>query len=376
MSPDLALKRVVEWKPTVSRQPRLSAEMKLEISKLKSQKEEIRAATRGDQAIVYGYLDEKGKPYYIGIASGPRRPYDRDHSVPVPSDPSRVRKFGTFSTREKAEAREVYLIARYGRKGIDDGGILLNKSSGGGKSAFGSKRTSEQRRVVSEISKRNMSRPEVRAKVSAASKQMWASRPELREQMAKVHSTRVRSEEERKKLSESLTGREISTQQKRAMSQTRRDAFLDKVRASGLSEQEYRRQYQREKQRAYRAAARQGVKPTFGAGRSEGSTADRGAKYRHAYAAERDSLGLTESQYRQLRAYRRNSPSRKGEAEFIAKLKADANRPAISEATVKIATKYGMDPYKWNSLARKEKNRIHMRYRAGKRGKALLEGLI
>jgi hypothetical protein len=117
------------------------------ITRLTSQRDLIRQSIQGGQFIVYGYLRAKtsgtakaGTPYYIGIASTHWRPYQRHmrggmrrraHDVPVPSQDERVRLFGVFGTREEAANREQALIARYGRKGIDIGGILLNRTVGG-----------------------------------------------------------------------------------------------------------------------------------------------------------------------------------------------------------------------------------------------------
>jgi hypothetical protein len=169
ISPDLALKRVVEWKPTVSRQPRLSAEMKLEISKLKSQKELMKKNSEGEQHIVYGYLRAKdsgtakaGTPYYIGIGNSHTRAFQEHtrggkrskvHNVPVPKNEALIRQFGVFPNRAAAAKREQELIARFGRKGIDDKGILLNRSIGGEESALGVKRSAAVRRKLSESAK-------------------------------------------------------------------------------------------------------------------------------------------------------------------------------------------------------------------------------
>lgn len=165
ITPERALKEVVEWKPTVTRRPRVSMEMKLEISKLKSQKELMKKNSEGEQHIVYGYLRAKdsgtakaGSPYYVGIGDKFTRAYEKHsrgskgnrlHDVPVPKDEALIRQFGTFPTRAGAAKREQDLIARYKRKGIDDGGILLNRSSGGDSSALGSKRSPAQKKSLS-----------------------------------------------------------------------------------------------------------------------------------------------------------------------------------------------------------------------------------
>lgn len=50
------------------------------------------------------------------------------HDVPVPADKSLVRLMGIFATKKEALQRETFFICHYGRKGIDVGGVLLNRS--------------------------------------------------------------------------------------------------------------------------------------------------------------------------------------------------------------------------------------------------------
>jgi hypothetical protein len=60
-------------------------------------------------------------------------------SVPVPKDEALVRQFGVFKTRAEAAAREQALISHFGRKGLDPGGTLLNRSLGGEHGSIGVK---------------------------------------------------------------------------------------------------------------------------------------------------------------------------------------------------------------------------------------------
>lgn len=163
ITPERALKEVVEWKPTVTRRPRVSMEMKLEISKLKSQKELMAKNSEGDNHVVYGYIRKKdtrygkaGSLYYVGIADdGGKRPYVKHrsglHGVPVPKDKRQVRQLAVTKTRAEAERIEIALIAREGRipvkgkAGVGTTGRrgLLNKSLGGGKGNLGSKMPKE-----------------------------------------------------------------------------------------------------------------------------------------------------------------------------------------------------------------------------------------
>ena len=127
ISADRALKEVTEWQPTVTRRPRLSMEMKLDISKLKSQEELMKKNSEGEKHIVYGYIRGKdtkygktGSLYYVGIADdGGKRPYmphrPGAHGVPVPKDKRQVRQLAVTKTRAEAERIERAFIAREGR---------------------------------------------------------------------------------------------------------------------------------------------------------------------------------------------------------------------------------------------------------------------
>ena len=80
---------------------------------------------------------KEGSPYYVGIGSNASRatvPHTRGssaskfHDVPVPKNIALIRLMGVYSSRKEALARETALIRHYGRKGLDAGGILLNRS--------------------------------------------------------------------------------------------------------------------------------------------------------------------------------------------------------------------------------------------------------
>jgi len=80
--------------------------------------------------VVYGYYRENWTPYYIGKGR-PNRPYKKG-GRPCPMPPcERILILYKNLDEDSAYELEKKLIKRYGRKGIDGGGILLNKSSGG-----------------------------------------------------------------------------------------------------------------------------------------------------------------------------------------------------------------------------------------------------
>jgi hypothetical protein len=137
----------------------------------------------GEAHIVYGYLRAKdsgtgkaGSPYYVGIGNSHTRAFQQHtrggksskmHNVPVPKNEALVRQFGVFKTRAEAAAREQALIAQYGRKGLDPGGTLLNRTLGG-EGALGSKRTAAQKRRIGDSSRGRQWTAEQKARHAAA----------------------------------------------------------------------------------------------------------------------------------------------------------------------------------------------------------------
>ena len=78
---------------------------------------------------VYQYLREDNTPYYIGKGFGYRM-FDKNHSIYVPKDKSRIEVILDNLSEESAHLLEIELIKYYGRK--DKGtGILRNKTDGG-----------------------------------------------------------------------------------------------------------------------------------------------------------------------------------------------------------------------------------------------------
>jgi hypothetical protein len=88
---------------------------------------------------VYIYLDENGVPYYIGegwIIFGKTqdlnrgRPYSKHDNTIVPTDRNKIIIVKVFATKKEAVAFQDKLIKDYGRRGLDEGGILDNKCFG------------------------------------------------------------------------------------------------------------------------------------------------------------------------------------------------------------------------------------------------------
>jgi hypothetical protein len=335
ISPDLALKRVVEWKPTVSRQPRLSAEMKLEISKLKSQKELMKKNSEGEQHIVYGYLRAKdsgrgkaGSPYYVGIGNTADRPFASHkrgkiprplHDVPVPKDQSLVRQFGVFQTRAEAEAREKALIRQYGRQGIDaprNGRKpqLLNRQSGGGRGSLGLKvpKPVVERRAVASA----RGRLEMGARQAGVAADDWAKIP--------ARERRMFSNWRRKQQGPATYADFLNRQ-------TKGDGLQDRLAMLGLTERQY------------------------------------------------NSLSGVER--RRMANWLRTHPGKTGADYLAAKSRGDVTHGGIADAerlarAQKAAAKYGVSVSDWLKLTPQQVKNVAKRYARGKRGAALLEGLL
>ena len=104
-------------------------------------------------AYVYCYLRMNGRPYYIGLASKGQhaRPFQR-HSCKAPTKQKQlVRVLRSGLTLDEARVWEVFYIARFGRKGYESNGILLNHSAGGESGTSGIKWSREiiERRAAS-----------------------------------------------------------------------------------------------------------------------------------------------------------------------------------------------------------------------------------
>jgi hypothetical protein len=79
---------------------------------------------------VYAYVDEVGQFYYIGKGSKARWKRYHGEDIPVPPE-NRVVLLECNLTEEDAYMIECREIERYGRAGIDEDGILLNRTKGG-----------------------------------------------------------------------------------------------------------------------------------------------------------------------------------------------------------------------------------------------------
>lgn len=162
----------------------------------------------------YCYLNEDGRPYYIGKGLGDRA-YDRNHSVSLPSR-DRILILKDNLTEEDAFKHEVYMIDILGRK--SQGGILENIHRGGKqppvfvahseqtKAKMRQRRHSEEtKRKIGDKSKERMTEQE-KQKLS----NLWKGRPLLEETKVKISQTmkgKPKSEETKKRMREAAKKR-------------------------------------------------------------------------------------------------------------------------------------------------------------------------
>ena len=153
-------------------------------------------------------------PFYVGKATYETRPYahltqarrgDKSLKASIIRKADRnclaivVKRVFWSNSEDEIFAEEKRLIAYYGRRGIDDGGILANMTIGGD-GRCGNAHTAESK-----------------AKISAA------------------NSGKVRSEQHRKALSDSLRGREVSEAKRMQISATLKGRPLSEAHKQKLS---------------------------------------------------------------------------------------------------------------------------------------------
>ena len=156
----------------------------------------------------YAFLRQDGSPYYIGKGCGSRHLKKSGRSVPPPRDTTRILILKRNLTESEAFNHEKYMIFVYGRKN-NNTGILHNRTDGG-EGCSGTIYSEESRRVMSQKRKNRVTKQSTRDKLSLA--------------MARREPA---SAETRQKLSRSLKGKEKSQEHCQALSEARKQNWLD-----------------------------------------------------------------------------------------------------------------------------------------------------
>jgi hypothetical protein len=304
------------------------------------------------------------------------------HDVPVPKNEALVRQFGVFKTRAEAAAREQALIAQYGRKGLDPGGTLLNRTLGG-EGVLGYVPTPQARARMSAAKKGRILSAETRARMSAARKGRAQSEeavlataearkrataakygldPDVYLALPEIQRSRLRLRYSRGKrgaeLLVNLDGNDstwaISAANEYGVTPEQWDALTKGQRRTVV--------------RRYQAGNR---------GAALLANFDSGGGVESALRAAADKYGVPYEQWKSFtktekkRLVARYQSGKRG-ADLLQDLDGSGRDPKIMAA----ATKYGITYERWESWTSNERQRFTARYRRGIRGAALLEGLI
>ena len=149
----------------------------------------------------YAYLREDGTPYYIGKGNGNRAYKRNKKEIKPPKDKSRILILKQNLTEQEAFKQEIYMIAVFGRKDLETG-ILHNRTDGG------------------EGSSGVIKSEELRKKISNSMKGRTFTKEHLNK-ISKKLKGRIISQEHRKKNSEKLKGRKLSEETKKKMCESR-----------------------------------------------------------------------------------------------------------------------------------------------------------
>lgn len=178
---------------------------------------------------VYIYLREDGSPYYVGKGRDERWK-SKHHGVEVPPA-DRVIFPVTQTTEEWAHFMEMELIDLYGR--LNDGTGILENWTDGGEGLNGYKHSKVTRRKISEVQKGKILSEEHKRKLSEAGKGV-PKPPRTEEHKRKIGESKkgnqyckgqTRSEESRRKMSESRKGKTHSEETKRKISEASKSRF-------------------------------------------------------------------------------------------------------------------------------------------------------
>lgn len=153
----------------------------------------------------YAYLREDRTPYYIGKGTKNRLYEKSKRNINPPKDKSRIIFLKQNLTEEEAFKHEIYMISVFGRKDLGIG-ILHNKTDGG-EGSSGVVRSEEWKRKQSESHKGKSHSEETKRKQSETKKGKSHSEETKRKIGAKLKISRplqIITEETKNKISESV----------------------------------------------------------------------------------------------------------------------------------------------------------------------------
>jgi hypothetical protein len=304
----------------------------------------------------------------------------------VPKNEALVRQFGVFKTRAEAAAREQALIAQYGRKGIDDGGTLLNRTLGGdtGSLGYGLNKTAKkygvpiewysalspnERSRVAKRYMRGLRGPALMENVAseinpiiAKATQKYGVSPEWWESLTPMQKTIVSTRYRRGTRGTDLTkhivpgGEAVNPQ------------FVKAAEKLGVPIEWYSALSPTERQRIRQRYAR-GLR---GSSLMENATSEINpvitkAAQKFEVPIEWYSALTSDQRTRVSVRYRRGARG----SSLMENITSE-----VDSRLIKAAQKYGVSLSRWESLTPAARALVNSRYRQGKRGAALLEGLI
>ena len=123
-------------------------------------------------AFVYCYLRKDGTPYYVGMASFAKRPFER-HSVAKPSDRSLIRVLRSGLSTFDAFKWEMFYIHHFGRKDLGTG--ILRNLTDGGEGCTGHKQSQEHKERIASAVKDQHAKEKAAGKSRASSLQRQRS---------------------------------------------------------------------------------------------------------------------------------------------------------------------------------------------------------
>jgi hypothetical protein len=166
---------------------------------------------------VYAYLRSDGTPYYIGKGKKSRA-FDNHKKIPVPKDQSRIVFLETDLSEIGAFALERRYIRWYGRKNLGTG-ILRNMTDGGDGSS-GVIISEEQKKKISEALTGKKHSKETRRKMSLAQKGK-------RKKYYSWNKGQSLCLDHRTKISEARIGIKFTEEHKKKLQEAQRQRFIN-----------------------------------------------------------------------------------------------------------------------------------------------------